>query len=45
MGLFRVTHTNFEQIFSMKDFDTEHTNEWEDAGRLQEKAWQQRYAY
>jgi 2-polyprenyl-3-methyl-5-hydroxy-6-metoxy-1,4-benzoquinol methylase len=45
MGLFRVTHTNFEQIFSMKDFDTEHTNEWEDAGRLQERAWQQRYAY
>jgi 2-polyprenyl-3-methyl-5-hydroxy-6-metoxy-1,4-benzoquinol methylase len=45
MGLFRVTHTNFEQIFSMKDFDTEHSNEWEDAGRLQESAWQQRYDY
>ena len=45
MGLFRVTHTNFEEIFSMEHFDTEHTNEWEDAGRLQEGAWKQRYDY
>jgi len=45
MGLFRVTHTNFEQIFSMEHFDTEHANEWEDAGRLQESAWQARYDY
>jgi 2-polyprenyl-3-methyl-5-hydroxy-6-metoxy-1,4-benzoquinol methylase len=45
MGLFRITHTEFEQNFTMKDFDTEHSNEWEDAGRLQEVAWQQRYNY
>jgi len=45
MGLFRVKHTNFEEIFSMEHFDTEHSNEWEDAGRLQETAWQQRYDY
>jgi 2-polyprenyl-3-methyl-5-hydroxy-6-metoxy-1,4-benzoquinol methylase len=45
MGLFRITHTNFEEIFSSKDFDTAHTNEWEDAGRLQEKAWEMRYDY
>jgi 2-polyprenyl-3-methyl-5-hydroxy-6-metoxy-1,4-benzoquinol methylase len=45
MGLFRITHTDFEQKFTMKDFDTAHTNEWEDAGRLQEDAWQRRYQY
>ena len=45
MGLFRVTHTDFEQGFSMNDFDTEHANEWEGTGRLQEAAWQERYNY
>lgn len=45
MGLFRVQHCDFEQKFSSKDFDTAHTNEWEDAGRLQEEAWQRRYEY
>ena len=45
MGLFRVTHTNFEETFSTEHFDTAHTNEWEDAGRLQEAAWQARYEY
>jgi 2-polyprenyl-3-methyl-5-hydroxy-6-metoxy-1,4-benzoquinol methylase len=45
MGLFRIQHNDFEQKFSMKDFDTEHANEWEDAGRLQEEAWQKRYEY
>lgn len=45
MGLFRITHTDFEQKFTMKDFDTAHPNEWEDAGRLQEDAWQRRYQY
>lgn len=45
MGLFRIQHTDFEQKFSMNDFDTEHINEWEDAGRLQEEAWQRRYEY
>ena len=45
MGLFRIQHTDFEQKFNMNDFDTEHANEWEDAGRLQEDAWQRRYEY
>lgn len=45
MGLFRIQHNDFEQRFTMKDFDTEHSNEWEDAGRLQEEAWQRRYTY
>lgn len=45
MGLFRITHTNFEETFAMKDFDTEHANEWEETGRLQEQAWQSRYEY
>jgi 2-polyprenyl-3-methyl-5-hydroxy-6-metoxy-1,4-benzoquinol methylase len=45
MGLFRITHNNFEELFSMKDFDTEHSNEWEDVSRLQEQAWQSRYDY
>lgn len=45
MGLFRIQHCDFEQKFNSKDFDTAHANEWEDAGRLQEKAWQERYEY
>jgi 2-polyprenyl-3-methyl-5-hydroxy-6-metoxy-1,4-benzoquinol methylase len=45
MGLFRIEHNNFEQNFNSKDFDTAHANEWEDAGRLQEDAWQKRYEY
>jgi 2-polyprenyl-3-methyl-5-hydroxy-6-metoxy-1,4-benzoquinol methylase len=45
MGLFRITHNNFEKTFAMSDFDTEHANEWEDIGRLQEQAWQSRYEY
>ena len=45
MGLFRITHNNFEEMFAMSDFDTEHANEWEETGRLQEQAWQSRYQY
>lgn len=45
MGLFRVQHNDFEQKFNSNDFDTAHTNEWEDAGRIQEEAWQTRYEY
>lgn len=45
MGLFRVQHNTFEQTFDSTQFDTAHANEWEDAGRLQEAAWQQRYDY
>ena len=45
MGLFRIEHNDFEQKFKSADFDTVHANEWEEAGRLQEDAWQQRYEY
>jgi 2-polyprenyl-3-methyl-5-hydroxy-6-metoxy-1,4-benzoquinol methylase len=45
MGLFRIQHNDFEQKFNSTDFDTAHTNEWEDTGRLQEGAWQRRYEY
>jgi 2-polyprenyl-3-methyl-5-hydroxy-6-metoxy-1,4-benzoquinol methylase len=45
MGLFRIQHCDFEEKFTSKDFDTAHSNEWEDAGRLQEEAWQRRYEY
>lgn len=45
MGLFRIQHNNFEQTFNSTEFDTAHINEWEDAGRLQESAWEQRYEY
>jgi 2-polyprenyl-3-methyl-5-hydroxy-6-metoxy-1,4-benzoquinol methylase len=45
MGLFRIQHNDFEQKFTSTDFDTAHTNEWENAGRLQESAWQSRYEY
>lgn len=45
MGLFRIQHNRFEQTFSMDQFDTEHANEWENTGRLQEQAWEHRYEY
>jgi 2-polyprenyl-3-methyl-5-hydroxy-6-metoxy-1,4-benzoquinol methylase len=45
MGLFRITHVNFEEIFEPKDFDTEHENEWEDSNRLNEPSWDARYDY
>ena len=49
--LFRVKHTNFEQIFNTDYFDTTHINEWEEENtkvgysRLEEKAWDERYQY
>jgi hypothetical protein len=45
MGLFRIKHNNFEEIFDFNGFDTEHANEWEDPSRLEEAAWKQRYDY
>lgn len=45
MGLFRITHNNFEEMFNSSDFDTTHENEWEDFSRLSEPAWDQRYTY
>jgi 2-polyprenyl-3-methyl-5-hydroxy-6-metoxy-1,4-benzoquinol methylase len=45
MGLFRIQHNEFEQSFSMDDFDTEMVNEWEGVDRLHEQAWEERYEY
>lgn len=45
MGLFRITHTNFEQAFNYTQFDTEHVDEWSDVGRLKEDAWIARYQH
>jgi 2-polyprenyl-3-methyl-5-hydroxy-6-metoxy-1,4-benzoquinol methylase len=45
MGLFRITHTNFEEIFSQKDFDTTHDSEWSDCSRVLDPTWNQRYEY
>jgi 2-polyprenyl-3-methyl-5-hydroxy-6-metoxy-1,4-benzoquinol methylase len=45
MGLFRIQHNEFEQSFSMEDFDTEMVNEWEGVDRLQEQGWEERYDY
>ena len=47
MGLFRITHTKFEEIFDTDSFDTMHPDEWsgDSINRINEKAWQQRYDY
>jgi len=45
MGLFRITHNDFEKIFNSSDFDTTHENEWEDSSRLKEPVWDERYTY
>jgi hypothetical protein len=45
MGLFRIQHNEFEQSFSMDDFDTEMVNEWEGVDRLHEQGWEERYEY
>ncbi len=45
MGLYRIKHNNFEEIFNSDEFDTTHKNEWEDSSRLKEPAWDERYTY
>lgn len=45
MGLFRVTHTNFEETFTQKDFDTTHELEWSDSSRVIDPTWTARYDY
>ena len=48
MGLFRITHSDFEQKFNTDGFDTMHSNEWskdEGADRIKEESWKQRYQY
>ena len=47
MGLFRITHTNFEEKFDTDNFDTMHPDEWsgDSIDRINEDAWQKRYDY
>ncbi len=51
MGLFRIKHTNFEEIFNSDKFDTMHPHEWEGeatnkgVNRLKEPGWESRYEY
>jgi len=45
MGLFRIQHTNFEEVFNCNNLDTLHKEEWDDPSRINEESWQQRYEY
>ena len=45
MGLFRITHNEFEQKFNFDQFDTMHPNEWKDDNRINEDGWESRYEY
>jgi 2-polyprenyl-3-methyl-5-hydroxy-6-metoxy-1,4-benzoquinol methylase len=45
MGLFRITHTNFEEVFSQENFDTTHDSEWSDYSRVLDQTWNERYEY
>ena len=45
MGLFRITHYDFEQTFNSDQFDTTHTDEWKDDKRIEEPSWEDRYNY
>lgn len=45
MSLFRVQHNDFEQKFDAYHIDTLEDNEWENATRLDEQGWDNRYAY
>ena len=45
MAIFRVKHNDFEQSFSAFNLDTLETNEWQNATRLGEQGWDNRYDY
>jgi 2-polyprenyl-3-methyl-5-hydroxy-6-metoxy-1,4-benzoquinol methylase len=45
MAIFRVKHNEFEQKFDAFKVDTLETNEWENASRLGEQGWDNRYDY
>lgn len=45
MGLFRVTHLDFEEKWSAWECDTEDTTEWQNVCRLSEPGWGNRYDY
>tara|TARA_B100002019_G_scaffold225893_1_gene198919 strand:- start:1498 stop:2217 length:720 start_codon:yes stop_codon:yes gene_type:complete len=52
MGLFRITHNDFEKKFDTDGFDTMHPDEWENEAtknegidRLKEPGWDDRYTY
>lgn len=45
MAIFRVTHNTFERTFNAYNADTLEANEWENATRLKEKGWNNRYEH
>jgi 2-polyprenyl-3-methyl-5-hydroxy-6-metoxy-1,4-benzoquinol methylase len=45
MAIFRVKHNDFEKNFDAFKIDTLETNEWENASRLGEQGWDNRYDY
>ena len=45
MAIFRVKHNDFEKTFTSEKIDTLETNEWENASRLAEQGWDNRYDY
>jgi 2-polyprenyl-3-methyl-5-hydroxy-6-metoxy-1,4-benzoquinol methylase len=52
MGLYRIKHCDFEQIFDTDGFDTMHPDEWETEAtekdgidRLKQPGWENRYEY
>ena len=45
MAIFRVKHNDFEQKFDAFKVDTLEHNEWENASRLDEQGWDNRYDY
>ena len=45
MAIFRIQHNDFEKTFTSEKIDTLETNEWENASRLAEQGWDNRYDY
>lgn len=51
MGLFRITHNDFEETFTTDGFDTMHSHEWKEEAtgeghiRLNDPGWENRYIY
>jgi len=43
MGIFRITHNNFETSFKIDNIDTTDSTEWKDFERLNEPGWDDRY--
>lgn len=45
MGLFRIEHCNFEEVFTFDSFDTVDETEWKSTKRIETDAWIKRYEY